>query len=177
MNKNKDIFDTIDEYFNKINHDELSKKMVKGVNSFSKTINDSLKNNGYNNFNEFVDGEIKDKKAEKPKFKTSIKKYSSRIEVVKEAIHQVNYGIKYRGYYQDGHKQALSDIENLLSEYSYNLDELAEQIQTQTNEMSIQYKNNKKAYIVGYIDGLEYVQKAIIKSKYIMMERIVNEVK
>ena len=177
MNKNKDIFDTIDEYFTKINSDELAKKINIKANSFSKTINDSLKNNGYNNFNEFVTGEIKDKKAEKPKFKTSIKRYSSRMEVIKEALHQVNYGIKYRGYYQDGHKQALSDIENLLSDYSYNLDELAEQIKTQTKEMSIQYKNNKKAYIVGYIDGLEYVEKAIIKSKAIMMERVINELK
>ncbi len=177
MNRNKDIFDTIDEYFTKINSEELTKKINKGVNSFSKTVEDSLKNNGYNNFNEFINAEIKDQKTEKPKFTTNIKKYSSRIEVVKEAIHQVNYGLKYRGYYQDGHKQALSDIEKILNQYNYDLDELADQIKVQTKEIKNQYKDYKKAYITGYIDGLEYVQKAIIKSKHIMMEKIINEIK
>ena len=177
MNKNKDIFDTIDEYFNQINSDELSKRINKGVNSFQKTIEESLKNNGYNNFNEFIDGEIKDYKGKKPSFNKHIKRYSSRMEFVKEAIHQVNYGLKYRGYYQDGHKQALSDIDKCLSQYSYNLDELADQIKVQIKEIRIQYKDYKKAYITGYIDGLEYIQKAIIKSKDLMMERIINEIK
>ena len=177
MNKNKDIFDTIDEYFTKINSDELSKKINKGVNSFSKTIEDSLKNNGYNNFNEFINGEIMNQKTEKPLFKTNIQKYSSRIEVVNVAIHQVNYGLKYRGYYQDGHQQALTDIKKILNQYNYDLDELADQIKVQIKEIKNQYRDYKKAYISGYIDGLEYVQKAIIKSKYIMMERIINEVK
>ena len=177
MNKNKDIFDTIDEYFTKINSEELTKKINKGFNAFSKTVEDSLKNNGYNNFNEFINAEIKDQKAEKPNFRINIKKYSSRIEVVKEAIHQVNYGLKYRGYYQDGHMQAINDIEKVLDQYNYDLDELADQIKIQTKEIKHQYKDYKKAYITGYIDGLEYVQKAILKSKHIMMEKIINEIK
>ena len=74
MNKNKDIFDTIDEYFTKINSEELTKKINKGFNAFSKTVEDSLKNNGYNNFNEFINAEIKDQKAEKPNFRINIKK-------------------------------------------------------------------------------------------------------
>ena len=179
MNKNKDIFDTIDEYFSKINGDEITKKINKGVNNFSKTISetfeDSLKNNGYNNFNEFIDGEIKDQKGKKPEFNKYLKKYSSRIEYVKEAIHQVDYGIKYRGYYQDGHIQALKDIEPLLDQYSYNLDELATQIRKQSAEIKKRHSDYKKAYITGYIDGLEYVYKAINKSKQILMERILQE--
>ena len=97
--------------------------------------------------------------------------------VLKEAIHQVNYGLKYRGYYQDGHMQALNDIEKVLDQYNYDLDELSDQIKIQTKEIKHQYKDYKKAYITGYIDGLEYVQKAILKSKHIMMEKIINEIK
>ena len=181
MNKNKDIFDTIDEYFSQINNEELTKKINKSVHHFSKTISetfeDSLKNSGYNNFNEFIDGEIKDQKAKKPTFNRMLKKYSSRREYINEAIHQVNYGIKYRGYYQDGHIQALKDIEPLLDEYAYDLDVLAQQIKKQSKEIKDKYRDYKKAYITGYIDGLEYVYKAIQKSKEIMMERILHEIK
>ena len=180
MNKNKDIFDTIDEYFSQINGEEISKKINEGVDNLSKNIADSieqsLKNNGYNNFSEFVQGEIKDLKGKKPEFSKFLKDYSSRVDYVKEAIRHVDYEIKYRGYYQEGHQQAIKDIDPLVDKYAYNLDELNQQIRKQIKEIKARNSSTRKAYTNGYLGGCEYIQKAITKSKRIMMEKIINEV-
>ncbi|MGN1343624.1 MAG: hypothetical protein ACI4U3_03540 [Traorella sp.] len=179
MNKNKDIFDTIDEYFFQINSDEISKKISNGVDNISKNISDSiehsLKNNGYNNFSEFIQGEIQDKKGKQPEFTKYLKDYHSRKEYVLEAIQDVTYEIKYRGYYRDGHQQALQDLKPLVEKYSYNLDELNQQIKKQVKEIK-SHSTSKKAYTNGYIDGCEYVQKAISNSQKMMMEKIIQEV-
>ena len=179
MNKNnKDIFDTIDEYFSQINHDEIAKKISEGVESITKnisvTIEDSLKSNGYNNWNEFVQGEIKDQKGKKPTPKKFFNEYTSRKEYVLEAIKSVDYEIKYRGYYKEGHLQALTDIYPLVEKYASILDELRKQIIKQIKEIKSN-SNTKKAYYNGYIGGCEYVIKAIMKSQQVMMDQIIKE--
>lgn len=179
-NNNKDLFDTIDDYFSQINGEEIAQKVSSSVNNISKniseTIEDSLKNNGYNNFSEFVDGEFRDKKGSKPHFSKFLKEYSSRLEYVREAISSVEYEIKYRGYFKEGHQEALHDIQLLLDSYTNNLDDLEKRIKAQIKEIKLRSSHYKKAYVNGYINGCEYVQKAIHRSKRLMMDKILNEV-
>lgn len=179
-NNNKDLFDTIDDYFSQINGEEIAQKVSSSVNNISKniseTIEDSLKNNGYNNFSEFVDGEFRYKKGSKPHFSKFLKEYSSRLEYVREAISSVEYEIKYRGYFKEGHQEALHDIQLLLDSYTNNLDDLEKRIKAQIKEIKLRSSHYKKAYVNGYINGCEYVQKAIHRSKRFMMDKILNEV-
>lgn len=176
----KDGFDTIDDYFSSINADEIAKKITKSVDKLSQnitsTIEDSMKNSGYNNFSEFFAGEIRDKKGQKPHFSNLLKDFDSRIDYVKEAMNNVDYEIKFRGYFKEGHEQALTDIRCLLDKYENNLDELFIRIKQQIQEVKNHTSNYKKGYIDGYISGCEYVQKAIQKSKAIMMKRIIHEI-
>lgn len=180
MNKqNKDLFDMIDDYFSQINGEEIAQKVASGVDKLSKnisdTIEDSLKNNGYNNFSEFVDGEIKDQKGKKPHFSKFLKDYSSRLDYVKDAITNVDYEIKFRGYFKDGHEEALDNIQQLLGQYAHNLDALEKRIKTQVKDIKLHSSNYKKAYINGYIEGCEYAIKAIHRSKKYMMDKIISE--
>ena len=165
-NNNKDLFDTIDDYFSQINGEEIAQKVSSSVDKLSKnisdTIEDSLKNNGYNNFSEFVEGEFRDKKGSKPHFSKFLKEYSSRLEYVKEAISNVEYEIKYRGYFKEGHQEALHD--------------LGKRIKAQIKEIRLRSSHYKKAYVNGYINGCEYVQKAIRRSKRFMMDKILAEI-
>lgn len=179
-NNNKDLFDTIDDYFSQINGEEIAQKVSSSVDKLSKnisdTIEDSLKNNGYNNFSEFVEGEFRDKKGSKPHFSKFLKEYSSRLEYVKEAISNVEYEIKYRGYFKEGHQEALHDIQLLLDNYTDNLDDLGKRIRAQIKEIRLRSSHYKKAYVNGYINGCEYVQKAIRRSKRFMMDKILAEI-
>lgn len=175
----KDGFDTIDDYFSNINADEIAKKITQGVDKLSQnissTIEDSMKNSGYNNFSEFFEGEIRDKKGQKPHFSNLLKDFDSRIDYVKDALNNVDYEIKFRGYFKDGHEQALEDIHTLIDKYENDLDMLFKRIKQQIQEVKNHSSSYKKGYIDGYISGCEYVQKAIKTSKNMMMKRIINE--
>lgn len=177
--QNKDLFDTIDDYFSQINGEEIAQKVTSGVDKLSKniadTIEDSLKNSGYNNFSEFIDGEFRDQKGKKPAFSKFLKEYSSRLEYVRDAITNVDYEIKFRGYFKEGHEEALHDIQLLLNQYSNNLDALELRIKAQIKEIKLRKSNYKQAYVNGYISGCEYVQKAIHRSKRFMMDKVLSE--
>lgn len=180
MHQEKDIFDTIDDYFSNINGDEIAKKITKTVNDFSdnlaSSIEDSMKNSGYDSFGEFVEGEIKDNKGKKPQFTNMMKEYTSRYDYVKDALNNVNYEIKYRGYFKEGHMQALNDVSSLLTTYSKDLDALFHKIKEQIQEIRIHKSQYKKAYYDGYIAGCEYAQKAIKRSKQVMMKKVLDEI-
>ncbi len=178
--QNKDLFDTIDEYFSQINAAEIAQKVTEGVDSLSEkissSIEESLKNNGYNNLNEFFEGEIKDRKGKKPSYSKFLKDYSSRMDYVKEAMANVDYEIKFRGYFKDGHQQALKDIDELLDRYANDLDALHGRIKEQIKEIRRHQSQYNSSYTSGYIEGCEYVQKAIQRSKQMMMKKILQEI-
>ena len=64
----------------------------------------------------------------------------------------------------------------LLDSYTNNLDDLEKRIKAQIKEIKLRSSHYKKAYVNGYINGCEYVQKAIHRSKRFMMDKILNEV-
>ena len=68
------------------------------------------------------------------------------------------------------------DIQLLLDSYTNNLDDLEKRIKAQIKEIKLRSSHYKKAYVNGYINGCEYVQKAIHRSKRFMMDKILNEV-
>ena len=98
------------------------------------------------------------------------------MDYVKEAMANVDYEIKFRGYFKDGHQQALKDIDELLDRYANDLDALHGRIKEQIKEIRRHQSQYNSSYTSGYIEGCEYVQKAILRSKQMMMKKILQEI-
>lgn len=171
----KDIFDSIDSFFSDLNLNELGKKVQKNAESLSKEINESLKQNGYDNVKEFIAGEILDKKGQKPHLPPQIKDIQSRVEFTREALTQIDYDLKYRGYFKEGHQEAIQQGLQLISTYQNDLDFCAHHIQDQLNELKHHRSTQKDAYRNGYIQGCQFILKTIRESKKRMMKKILNE--
>lgn len=162
MNKqNKDIFDRIDEYFSTIDSEEIARKFTKGVDDLSKNISDS------------IEGSFK--KQPKPNFSKFLNEATSRYEYVKEEIRHNTKSEQYVGQSKLGYTEAIKDIQSYLIQYNNDLDVLYKRIQNQIKEVRLRNTQYNRAYINGYINGCEFVQKAIRRSKRVMMDKIMNE--
>lgn len=177
-NRKKDVFDQIDEMFSEINGEQIVSEIIKGVDNVSSTINEALKNNGYDNVTEFYQGAIRDKKGKRPTPRTAFKQYTSRIAYIEDALSNINYEIKFRGYYREGHQEAVTNALKYLPNYQNNLDQLYKRIQQEANQTRTQMRNRKRdAYASGYLNGCEYVMKVLHQSKMFMMQQVLEEVK
>ena len=179
MSDKKDFFDSIDDFFTQLNEKEVSEKIHKGVNTLNKMpdkVNDALKNKGYDNIKEFLQGEFTDKKTQRPTVRPKrLRNFPSRTAFVEDALTNVQYEIKYRGYYKEGHQQALSYVKSLLPQYTYDLDRLGKRLKLEIKEIRQTHHKGKDAYTNGYLNGCEFVLKAIHQSKIVLMRQILTE--
>lgn len=159
--QNKDIFDRIDEYFSTIDSEEIAKKITKGVDDLSKNISDS------------IEGSFK--KQPKPNFSKFLNEATSRYEYVKEEIRHNTKSEQYIGQSKLGYTEAIKDIQSYLIQYTNDLDVLYKRIQNQIKEVRLRNTQYNRNYINGYINGCEFVLKAIRRSKRVMMDKIMNE--
>lgn len=167
MNKqDKDIFDIFDEFISEFNGEELAKNISKGVEHLSENISDSIE-------------ESLNKRAKtttNPKFSHYLSS-TSRVEVVQEAIFNPEiYKNQFVGNYKVGYEESIKDIQNHFNQYSNDLDLFYKHIKGQIKQIQDHASNYKKSYVNGYIHGCEYVLKAILSSKKMMMDKILNEV-
>lgn len=160
MKENKDIFDRIDEYLSEIDGEAIAKKITKGVDDLSKNISDSIGGS----FNK-----------SKPNFSKYLNEATSRLEYVKEEIKHNIKSEQLVGQSKLGYNQAIHDIQMNLNQYENDLDSLYKRIQNQIKEVRLRNNQYHRAYINGYINGCEFVQKAIRRSKRVMMDKIINE--
>lgn len=161
MKQNKDIFDMIDECFSQINSEEIAKKISKGVDDLSKNISDSL--------------EKSFKNQEKPNFSKFLNETSSRLEYVKEEIRNNSRSEQYIGQTKQGYNEAIRDIQMILVQSQNDLENLYKRIQNLMKEVKLRSSQYNRSYIKGYINGCEFVQRTIRKSKRVMMDKIINE--
>lgn len=178
--KEKDIFESIDSLFTELNKasaniNEFGKKVQSKSETISKGINESLKQNGYDNIKEFIDGEVLDKKGQKPELNLKLKEITSRYEFIQESLSHVTYDIKYRGYFKEGHQEAIQHGLALLEDYRNDLDSLSERIHEQLNEFKHHRTKQKDAYTNGYIQGCKLMIKTIQKSKVKMIQKVLKE--
>lgn len=178
--KEKDIYDKIDSLFNELNQaasslNEFGKSVQKNAQSFSNEINESLKKNGYDNVKEFIDGEILDKKGQKPSITPLLKEIDSRYDFIFDTLSKVTYDIKYRGYFKEGHQEAIHHAIELMPDYRSDLDLFAQRIQEQIKELKNHRTNTKDAYTNGYIQGCKLIVKTIKESKKKMMLKVLRE--
>lgn len=179
MSEKKDFFDSIDDFFTQLNAEEASKHIQKGFDKFNEVpnkINDAIKNKGYDNVSEFFQGEFSDKKREKPKIRPKrLRDFESRAAFVEDALKNIHYDLKYRGYFKEGHEQAIQYILSLLPQYPHDLDRLAKRIQLEKSEIKQNQPQKKDAYTNGYLHGYDTALKAIQQSKTVIMRQILTE--
>lgn len=159
--QNKDIFEKIDQYFSEIDGKEIAEKITKGVDDLSKNISDSI--------------ESSFKKQSKPNFSKFLNEATSRIEYVKDEIRNNSNSEIYFGQTKIGYNEAIHDIQISLNQYGNDLDNLYKRIQNQIKEIRIRNTQYNRNYINGYVNGCEFVLKAIRRSKRVMMDKIINE--
>lgn len=181
MKEKKDFFDSIDDFFTQLNSEETSKKIQKGIDSLNEMpnkINDAIKNKGYDNVQEFFQGEFSDKKREEPQVRMKhLSDFSSRMAYIKDALTNFQYDLKYRGYYKEGHIQAIQHILTLLPQYQNDLDPLISRIQLEINELTKVHSNQNVTFNNGYIQGCNNALQVIHQSKLVFMRQVLNQMR
>ncbi len=186
MSKRKnDLFDSIDEIFNSVNAKENAKAFNETVNSVGKeiksSINESLKQNGYDNINEYIRANFtssakQTKRPSERKVYQTRRSFENRYDYFMDALMSVRYDLKYRGYFKEGHQEAIHTYLLLAEKYKSNLDALNIRLKNEIRDLKITMRKQKKdAWNEGYLNGLEYIAKSIKNSKVYMMGKIAME--
>lgn len=183
MKKNKkDAFESLDDLFASIDTKSIVNSVVSGIDTVSKniasSIDNSLKENGYDSVSEFFEGEIRDRKGRQPGMRRTRKICNSRKEYIENSLRNVDYDISFRGYYKQGHEEAMNNCLTLLTGFQNDYDGLAKRLQQEKREAmtELRRRNNKDAFTRGYIAGVDYAIKLISQSKTMMMQKIIQEV-
>lgn len=177
--KNNDLFDQIDSLFKEINADEIAKNVVHSINSASQELNESLKNKGYDNVGDFVAANFSNTKKACPTlghYNQVSKNYTSAYLYFCDCLDDIYYNLKYRGYFKEGHQQAIHRYRQLADEYQTDLNSLALMIKQEIKEYNkIRKHDPKNALNEGYYQGLVYIRKALKNAKLYMMNLIQKE--
>lgn len=166
-NKNKDIID------------DLVELVDSTANTVKANIDESLKNNGYDNVSELV-GEGIDRAFGKRKSEKPFSTYShgiivSRYEYMKQILSTIHYGRRYRGYYRDGYEHIITTYLEQLEQYKEDLEYLENSIKFDLSKINKNTKSTRNKYSEGQRDALEYILSELRYSKTQLMKKIQRE--
>lgn len=181
MSKNQNT-DFLDEMFRSLENDDLNQTIDDFTAGVKKQINDSLRKNGYDTVGDAIihgiESGMQGKKTGKPDINAGTRKATSigktRYEYFLSLIEDVNYERNYRGYYKEGHEKAI-DIYRSKAEFcSDDLVALEEEVAKEIHRAKLNRKQRDR-FEIGYLDGLQFVEKALKRSKLYMMTIIKEE--
>lgn len=182
--KKNDLFDSIDDLFNTLNSEETAKAITDTVTNVGSeikhSINESLKKNGYDNFGELINANIgSSKEHRRPQARRAYqtrRNFESRYDYFMDALMSVHYDLKYRGYFKEGHQEAIHTYLILAENYKTNLDALNLRLRNEIRDLKAAMRKQKKdAWNEGYLNGLEYIGRSLKNSKVYMMNKIQME--
>lgn len=182
--KKNDLFDSIDDLFNTLNSEETAKAITDTVTNVGSeikySINESLKKNGYDNFGELINANLGGSKNRKrPQARRAYqtrRNFDSRYDYFMDALMSVHYDLKYRGYFKEGHQEAIHTYLVLAENYKTNLDALNLRLRNEIKDLkAVMRKKKKDAWNEGYLNGLEYIGRSLKNSKVYMMNKIQME--
>lgn len=182
--KKNDLFDAIDDLFNTLNSEETAKAITDTVNhvgvGIKQSINESLKKNGYDNFSEYINANFNSSKERKqPQARHAYqtrRNFDSRYDYFMDALMNVHYDLKYRGYFKEGHQEAIHTYLILAENYKTNLDALNLRLRSEVKDLKTAMRKQKKdPWNEGYLNGLEYISRSLKNSKVYMMNKIQME--
>lgn len=176
MSKRND-FDFFDQLFDRLQKDDFINKTISDFGREVKdTIDRSVKNKGYDDIGDLVSNTIKPKPASKPQAGQSdlYQEYNNRYEYLLNSLQLIKYDPKYRGYYREGHQEAIAKSVNILGSSKNNFESLEEYVKKELSTFDRHPKKHKDKFVEGYIDGLKLLQDELRRSKIYMMAKVKN---
>lgn len=178
MSKKDNDFDFIDQLFDRLQSGDFVNKTVNEFgNEVKNTIDRSVKNQGYDNIQDMVSSAIKSKPSEKPGAGDNYPNrndFKNRYEYLIGSLQNVHYDSRYRGFYRDGHQEAIKKCVSYLHEKRINLDEIEDYITDEIHEYRRSRRKKRDKYLDGYLDGLMLFKDKLADSKLFIMNKIKN---
>lgn len=166
-----DLFKSLEE---DANLDQTIEDFTAGIHQ---TINESLHRNGYDTMSDALHRDYNEQ-SRKPEVRVGTQKAStiglSRYEYFLSLLEDINYGPKYQGYYKEGHQKAIELYRSKAEFTQSDLVSLEEDVQGEIHRAKLNRKN-RDLFDIGYYDGLEFIEKAIQRSKLYMMTLVKEE--
>ena len=179
--KNTDYLDDLfDKHFN--DKDFMNTNLADFGQMVRDTINEEARKQGYDTMSDLISGEIQEglsgnsRTRRRPGAAAVHRRhgsYRTRYEYVREMLENVVYPPRQRGYYRDGHQDA---IQRYLRRMAINQNDMMMYEKIVDEEIRKYYQQNNRQrgnkYDEGYYDGLKLVARALKESRDLMMEEI-----
>ena len=179
--KNTDYLDDLfDKHFN--DKDFMNTNLADFGQMVRDTINEEARKQGYDTMSDLISGEIQEglsgnSRTRKRPVAAAVPRrhgsYRTRYEYVREMLENVVYPPRQRGYYRDGHQDA---IQRYLRRMAINQNDMMMYEKIVDEEIRKYYQQNNRQrgnkYDEGYYDGLKLVARALKESRDQMMEEI-----
>ena len=179
--KNTDYLDDLfDKHFN--DKDFMNTNLADFGQMVRDTINEEARKQGYDTMSDLISGETQEglsgnSRTRKRPVAAAVHRrhgsYRTRYEYVREMLENVVYPPRQRGYYRDGHQDA---IQRYLRRMAINQNDMMMYEKIVDEEIRKYYQQNNRQrgnkYDEGYYDGLKLVARALKESRDLMMEEI-----
>lgn len=181
MSRNQNT-DFLDEMFRNLEKDDLNQTIDDFTHAVRQQINDSLRKNGYDTagdaFVHGIDSGLRGRKASKPDVNAGTRRATAvgntRYEYFLSLLDSVTYEGNYRGYYKEGHEKAIDIYRSKAAFCSNDLVSLESEVAKEIHRTKLN-RRLRDRFEVGYFDGLQFIEKALKKSKLYMMTIIKEE--
>ncbi len=179
--KNTDYLDDLfDKHFN--DKDFMNTNLADFGQMVRETINEEARKQGYDTMSDLISSEIQEgfsgntrtrKRPVTAAVHRRYGRYRTRYEYVREMLENIVYPPRQRGYYRDGHQDAL---QRYLRRMAINQNDMMMYEKIVNEEIRKYYQQNSRQrsnkYDEGYYDGLKLVARALKQSRDMMMEEI-----
>lgn len=185
----QDIYKLVEQLNkNKISDNSKIEEIYNILDSIDKednsTINLHLDNNTSTNKNStssantsrtvnLADLKNKIRSVKKPTFPKEIRPFDNRSDCFFNILAEVNYGSDNNEDYIKGHRDALEKYYTIVKNNSKDLYVVEGQVNDELNNRLA--SKSSDYYANGYYDGLEYVSRALVKSKDLISKKIYQE--
>ena len=179
--QNRDDYDFLDDLFDKHMNDD--RFINSSINDFGRMVRDSIneeaKKNGYDSLGDMIQGELRtgmqrQKKQPRSTVARTIRRrrtnYRCRYDYFLDAVQDHTYLERHRGYYREGHQEAIARYVSEADMNRNNLCALEKIVQKEIDSLAKERPYDK--YTEGYYDGLKFVQRCLFQSKFVLMEEV-----
>lgn len=173
----RNLEEFFDSLFSKIDSDDefvINTTLNEFGQEIKTAVDSTLKRKGYDSLDELIEHKVSGKHHERPhvEARTYGLEGHDRYSYFTHLLENVQYDASFRGYYRDGHERIISLFKEKAKFCQEDLSKLEQDIVSERNKY---LKSTKDLYTKGCLDGIEYVEKALKKSKLFMMTRIKEE--
>lgn len=181
MTQKRKNTDYLDDLFDKHLNDKdfMSTNLVDFGQMVRDTINEEARRSGYDTLEDMISGEIEQglssssRRSASSSSRRHRRDYASRYEYVRDVLEHVSYPPRQRGYYRDGHQDALS---RYLRRMAINQNDMMMYEKIVEEEIRNYYSQGRhqrgNKYDEGYYEGLRLIARTLRESRQLKMEEI-----